>query len=241
MDKGVRAFSIQTPIFHAGDDLNSYLAQNLKVSLEGKVLAITSKLVSLAENRLVAKSAISKKDLVKSEADHYLCEGGYGAELTIKHGFLFASAGIDESNSETDSYILLPKDPYKSAEQIYLFLKNKFALNNFGVILTDSHSMPFRRGVTGIALAHWGFKATKSLIGQKDLFDQELKFTHVDVADSLASMAVFTMGEAADASPLAIVEGAEVEFQKKSSSSEIQISPKDDLYAPLFKAFLKNT
>jgi coenzyme F420-0:L-glutamate ligase len=249
MKSKISVSAVPTELFHAGENLFAFLKKTLEgggtpatatagpITLEGKILAITSKIVSLAENNLVSKS-ISKKKLVQKEADHYLCEGGYNTELTIKHGFLFASAGIDESNSETDEYILLPKNPYQSAEKIHRYLKETFHLKNFGVILTDSHSMPFRRGVTGIALSHWGFRATNSLIGHKDLFGNELKFTHVDVADSLASMAVFVMGEANDCTPMALIDGAKVEFTTSTSASEIQIAPTDDLYFPLFQPFL---
>ena len=173
------------------------------------------------------------------KADHYLCEGGFGAELTIKHGILIPSAGIDESNSESGDYILFPERPFESAQAIHQFLKKTFGVKNLGVILTDSHSMPLRRGVTGISLAHWGFKATTSLVGQADIFKKPLKFTHVDVADSLAVMAVFVMGEADDCTPLAVISDAKVEFSESSLESEIRIEPENDLYYPLLAPYLK--
>src|ERR1700676_1097976 len=88
--------SIKTSVFHVGDDIFAFLKANLqKTDLEGKVLAITSKIVSLAEKRTVNKSEISKLDLVKREADIYIGPGGFGAELTVKHGILIPSSGID--------------------------------------------------------------------------------------------------------------------------------------------------
>ncbi|RYG66695.1 cation:proton antiporter, partial [bacterium] len=76
------------------------------------------------------------------------------------------------------------------------FLRKEFSLKNLGVVLTDSHSSPLRLGVTGLSLAHWGIRGTQSLVGAPDIFGKELKFTSVNVVDSLATMAVFTMGEA---------------------------------------------
>jgi dihydrofolate synthase / folylpolyglutamate synthase len=191
-NEAIEIKAIRTEIFPVGGDIFSFLKQYTKnESLEGKVLAVTSKIVSLAESRIVKKESISKRELVQREADHYLCEGGFGVELTIKHGILIPSAGIDESNSETGDYILFPEDPFASAHAIWKFLKKEFSLENFGVILTDSHTMPLRGGVTGISLAHWGVRATNSLVGQPDIFRRPLKFTKVDVVDSLASMAVF--------------------------------------------------
>lgn len=230
------AEAIPTKIFKPGDDLGAFLIEHLRhEKLEGRVLAITSKIVSLAENRLVANTGQSKLDLIKQEADTYLCAGGHGSHLTIKHGILIPSAGIDESNSEDGAYILFPEDPYESARQIWSRLRDELALTNFGVIVTDSHTMPLRRGVTGIGLAHWGFRATRSLVSHPDLFGRLLKFTHVDVLDALASAAVFTMGEADDGTPLALVDAPALEFTTQSSAIEIAIEVETDLYAPLLQ------
>ena len=232
---------VKTDVFHAGDDLNAFLLKHLKgQSLDGKVLCITSKIVSLAENQLLSKEGISKCELVEREAEHYLCEGGYGSELTIKHGILIPSAGIDESNSESDKYILFPKDPFASAAKIGAFLRQQFSVKNFAVIITDSHTMPLRRGVTGISLAHWGLKGTRSLVGQPDIFKRPLKFTHVDVVDALAASAVFVMGEADDCNPLALVAEAQVEFTDSTNADEIRIEPDLDMYYPLLSPYLKN-
>lgn len=123
----VSAQAIETEIFHAGGDLPALLETHLsKAQLEGNVLAITSKIVSLSENRIVARAALEKSDVIKREADHYLCPGTHGAHLTIKHGLLIPSAGIDESNSETGGYILYPEFPYASAQKIHADLKMKF-------------------------------------------------------------------------------------------------------------------
>jgi dihydrofolate synthase / folylpolyglutamate synthase len=236
--KSVSVESVKTNVFHLGDDLFQFLKENLKgKDLEGKVIAITSKIISLAEKRTVNKTEIAKLDLIKREADVYIGPGGYGAELTIKHGILIPSSGIDESNAEEDFYILFPEKPYESAKKIWNFLKKEFKLKNCAVILTDSHTTPLRRGVTGISLAHWGFKATRSLIGKGDLFGRELKFTHVDLVDAMASMAVLIMGEADDSVPLALISGVKLEYSEVSSGEEIKMDPKNDLYHPLLKNF----
>jgi dihydrofolate synthase / folylpolyglutamate synthase len=235
----VQIRAIKTSVFHQGQDLFAFLDAHLsRTLLEGNILAITSKIISLAENRVRAHD-IPKVDLVKREAEHYLGEGGHGAHLTIKHGILIPSAGIDESNSETGDYILFPENPYASAEKISKHLKTKFRLRQLGVVLTDSHTTPLRRGVTGISLAHWGIRGTEALVGQPDLFERKLKFTHVNVVDSLAAMAVFLMGEADDSTPLAVIEGAKVEFTDSTSKEEITIEPEADLYFPLLGPHLR--
>jgi F420-0:gamma-glutamyl ligase len=238
MDIHVRA--VKTGIFCRGNDLNDFLEKNLgSLSLEGKVLAVTSKIVSIAENRLVPFSAGTKKELIKKEADTYLCEGSFGVELTIKHGILIPSAGIDESNSESGDYIIYPSNPYQSALALGSFLKKKFHLKDFGIILTDSHSTPLRKGVIGISLAHWGFVPTSSLVGQPDLFNKPLQFTSVDIADSLAAVAVLAMGEANECTPLALISSPKIVFNETSSEHDIRIEPEKDLYFPLLSPYLK--
>jgi coenzyme F420-0:L-glutamate ligase len=230
----IEAAAIQTGIFPPNGDLLAFLLEHVKpVAREGAVLAITSKIVSLAEGRIVPAGSISKRELVKREADVYLGDAGYGVELTIKHGLISASAGIDESNSGTGDFILFPENPYASAARIGQALRQALGIQRFGVIITDSHTTPLRRGVTGVSLAHWGIRATRSLGGPPDIFARPLKFTHVNVVDALATMAVFVMGEADDRCPLALVSGARVEFTSEGRAEEIVIEPAQDIYYPL--------
>jgi F420-0:gamma-glutamyl ligase len=235
----LKAKAIQTSIFKRGEDLIPFLIDNLNgEELENTVLAVTSKIISIAEGQLISPETISKADLVKKEADHWLGIGGYGVELTIKHGLLIPSAGIDESNSQNGDYILFPQNPYASAQKIWQALKNHFQLDCFGVVITDSHTLPMRLGVTGVALAHWGFKATKSYVGQEDIFGRKLKFTYIDLVDALAGVAVLLMGEGQEQQPLALVSGIKLEYTTHSEPSEVSIELEKDLYYPMLKALL---
>jgi F420-0:gamma-glutamyl ligase len=200
---------LRTSVFHLGQDLNRFVLQSLPDGLrEGAILAITSKIVSLAESRVVARSEASKRELVIAEADHDLGEVAFECRLTIKHGLFIPSSGIDESNSERDEFILYPKDPLGSAQRLYDFLAETFKLRTFGVLMTDSHTLPLRQGVTGIALAYWGFHGVRNLVGQTDLFGRTLRMTQMDLADGLAAAAVMMMGEATETCPLALIENA---------------------------------
>lgn len=228
---------IPTSVFHFQDSLTDFIVDHLqdRKLQNGDVLAITSKIVSLAEGRLIEKSKIPEKEaLIREEADVYIGKGAYECHLTIKHGLLIPSAGVDESNSESDSYILFPKDPFASAEEIYFQLKERLGLERFGILITDSHTTPLRRGVTGIALAHFGFKGVKSLIQQKDIFGRPLQFTYINHADALATMAVYLMGEANEQIPMVILRGrSDLEFSTADTRSDCLIPAQDDLYLPL--------
>lgn len=230
--------ALSTKIYHMEEDFDDFLVKNLEGVLEeGQILAVTSKIVSLSENRVIPKSAIDKESLIKKEADHYLGEIEYGCHLTIKQGLLIPSSGVDESNAEGDFYILYPLNPFLSARKIYDTVKCKFHLNKIGVLLTDSHTRPLRRGVLGTALAYYGFKGVENKIGTRDLFNRELKMTQINVADALAVAATLTMGEGNESRPLAIIK-APVEFGKWPDNNELRMPLEEDLYKPLLQKSL---
>lgn len=232
-------YPLRTSIFRGGD-LSEFIFNSVEKSFvkEEMVLAVTSKIVSIAENRLVPTSSINKEHLVKQEADVFFGEIGYGCFLTIKDGLLIPSAGIDESNSASGDFILYPKDPFASAEKLWKELKTKWNLDKLGVILTDSHTSPLRRGVTGVALSFWGFEPLRKMVGTKDLFGRELKMTNMNLVDGMATAAVLMMGEGAESTPLALVSGLDLEFCSHSSAKSLSIPLKEDLYAPLLENYL---
>lgn len=232
---------LETRVFHPGDDLVQFIISHVPTQLvrEGLIVAVTSKIVSVAEGRLVPAGAIDKRELVERESDHYLGEIGYGVHLTIKHGLLIASAGIDESNSETGSYILYPTDPYASARALRAPLSHHWGLKRLGVLITDSKTTPLRSGTTGVCLSYAGFRAINNMIGTPDLFGRELRMTRVNAADGLAAAAVLTMGEGRERRPLALIENAEVEFTSEIDPTEIQIPLEEDLYFPMLRGLVK--
>ncbi|MES3037342.1 MAG: coenzyme F420-0:L-glutamate ligase [Bdellovibrionota bacterium] len=234
-------YPVKTSIFRDGN-LADFIIREVPKNLiqERMVLAVTSKIMSLAEGRLFPHGEIEKVDLVKKEADTFLGEIGYGCFLTIKEGLLIPSAGIDESNSETGHYILYPQDPFASTEKLWKSLREAWGLKNLGIVLTDSHTTPLRRGVSGISLAHWGFKALRRMVGSKDLFGRELLMTNMNLADGLATSAVMMMGEGAECCPLAIIKGFDLEFCETTDKDELRIPLAEDLYSPLLtKSLIK--
>jgi dihydrofolate synthase / folylpolyglutamate synthase len=115
-------------------------------------------------------------------------------------------------------------------------------LKELGIIITDSHTQPLRRGVTGIGIAHWGFNAVQTRVGTRDLFGRELKMTFINALDALAVAAVFVMGEGDESSPLALIEGAKVQFKSGTSTpDEVQIRWEEDLYRPLFSRWIEKS
>lgn len=235
--KTFKVQAIETPIFRPGDHLAEFIIQALdsyKVP-EKSILVVTSKLFSLVEGLMVKLDSEDKESLIKHESDQYIGKGVHDFHLTIKHGLLMPSAGIDQSNSPENDHLLLPRDPYKSLEDLWPVLREQWKLKQLGLLMTDSHTTPLRRGVTGVGLAHWGFKAVRDCRGELDLFDRELKVTTINNVDALSASAVWAMGEGADQCPLALIEGASLEWTDSSSHQEIQIPFKEDLYNILFE------
>lgn len=223
-------------------DLFKILDKYLSKLKEKSVVAVTSKIVSITEGRFVSMCGTNKDELIKQESQLYLPreQSKYNISFAIINNMLAAAAGIDESNGNWH-YILWPKNPQKSANEICSYLKKRFKVKNVGVIITDSRTMPMRWGVTGVALSYSGFKPLKDYIGKKDLFGRKFQFEKTSVIDSLATAASVVMGEGAEQTPLAIIDDLPfVEFQDRNPTEkelkELCISIEEDLYGP----FLKN-
>lgn len=229
-------------------DVLQILDRYIKKLPEKSVVAVTSKIVSICEGRIIRAQRLefgiqnkkNQKDrLVEKEADLYLPRhmSKYDFMISIKRGIFTASAGIDESNGN-GFYVLWPKDPQKSVNQIRKWLKSRFNLENVGAIITDSKTTPLRWGVTGVAIAHSGFLALNSYVGKPDVFGRIMQVEKLNVADSLATSAVSVMGEGNEQTPLAIIEDIPfVQFQRRNPTKKelenLKISIEDDLYAPI--------
>ena len=224
------------------NDLFKLLDKYILKLHEKSVLAITSKIVSITEGRLVKMSVADKDKLIKKESQFYLPreENQYNVGFAISRNMLAASAGIDESNGN-GYYILWPKNPQKTVNKVKTYLKKRFHLKNIGVIITDSKTTPLRWGVTSIALAYSGFKPLKNYIGKKDIFGRKFEFEKLSIIDSLASSASLVMGEGNEQTPMAIVSDIPfVKFQDRNPTKkeleELNIDMDTDLYGPFLKS-----
>ena len=98
-----------------GEDIYSVLDKHLETFRENTILAVTSKIISICEGRVVKIGNIDKKQLVERESEYFLPpkESKYNITLTIKNDLLVPTAGIDESNGN-GYYILWPADSQKT-------------------------------------------------------------------------------------------------------------------------------
>lgn len=218
------------------DDLWDALDPALPRLQDGDVVAITSKVVAIHQGRCVATNAVAdKEDLVAQEADRWIPKASskYGITLAIKGGTLIASAGIDASNA-CGHYVLWPSDPWGAAREIAVRLKQKHALSQFGIILTDSHCIPLRRGTVGISIGCFGFEPLFDYRGQPDIFGRPLEVTMSNQADAMAAAAVGLMGEGAECIPAVVIRNwPGLTFSDTDHRQTFLIPADEDIFAPL--------
>lgn len=227
------------------DDLLAAIRDAVPRIEEKNVLAITSKVVSIWQGRCVAKTKYPDKDeLIKKEADKYLPREHtpHGWIMhTIKNNLFIPSAGIDESNAG-GYYILWPCDAKKTAREIGQWARKTYGVKDLGIVITDSHTIPLRRGTLGISLAHWGFMPIRDYRGEKDIFGREFMIQVADIADGLAAAAVLAMGEGRETTPLAVVtdvpfiDFTDTPYAPTKPFSSFEIEEEEDLYYPLLSS-----
>lgn len=242
----MKVIPYKTPIVHVGDDLFHILEANLPQLHEGDVVVVTSLIVGLCEKAVVKvpddATHEDKYELVKKEAEYYIdhSHSKYHLMLTIKRQILAMNAGIDQSNAD-GYYVLWPKDPQRTVNAIWHWLRKTYHLERVGVILSDSKTYPLRWGVIGTAIAQCGFTALNDMRGKPDLFGRLMIMTQINVADALAAAAVFEMGETNEQTPLAVISDlSSVAFQDRPPTlqelKDQAISLDDDAFAPILQS-----
>jgi dihydrofolate synthase / folylpolyglutamate synthase len=225
------------------DDLYEVLGTHLPPLEEDDVLLVTSKVVAIHQGRCIPKGDVPDKDaLMRSEAESYIerdMTALYPIMLTIKHHTLIASAGIDESNAN-GHYILWPEHIQQTAQEIWQHVRKIRNITNLGVIITDSHSLPLRWGVLGVAIGFFGFEPTTDLRGKSDIFGRVLTMTRQNIPDAIAGLGVLMMGEANECTPMLVARGLDfVTYTDKDRSEEFWVDQKDDMFGKLLDVFEK--
>ena len=236
--------AVKTHPVNPNEDLFSILDRYLPKIEERTVVAVTSKIVSLCEGAVIPLSDVpSKEALVREHAEYFLEHSEpnpHKVFLTIKNKILIPFAGIDESNGN-GNYIFYPKDVFHSAKIIWEHLKKRDGVSELGVLITDSHTAPLRRGVTGIGLSWCGIAPLRKYIGSNDLFGRTLRLTSSNNVDALSTAAVFVMGEGCECTPLALItEVPGIQFVPNPPSAaeqdEVSISLEEDVYGPVLRS-----
>jgi coenzyme F420-0:L-glutamate ligase/coenzyme F420-1:gamma-L-glutamate ligase len=222
-------FAVHTGMIKTGHNIADTILQSLvKEGLRiesGDIIAVTSKVISVSEGRIVELKKISpsrralslsKKynvmpeltELILREADRII--GGMdGVILTLKDNILLANAGIDRKNAGPDNAVLHPIDSSSAANSIREYVLEKTG-RKVGVIVTDTRTQPLRIGTIGVAIGVSGFEPIIDEIGKPDLFSRPLRITKRALADQLATAAEILMGETNECVPAVLIRGAPV-------------------------------
>jgi len=235
---GLAVFGLDgVPEVTAGDDLAGLIATAAARSPEtalvtGDVVVVTQKVVSKAEDRLVAvdpDDPLSHKPLVERESVRVLRRRGDLIISETAHGFVCANAGIDLSNVEAGFAALLPVDSDRSARRIRDGLRHRAGVD-VAVIVSDTFGRPWRRGVTDVAIGCAGIAAVVDLRGTADALGREMQVTEVAVVDEIAAAADLVMGKASGI-PVAVVRGVDASWLRRGSvRDEIVRRPAEDLF-----------
>jgi coenzyme F420-0:L-glutamate ligase/coenzyme F420-1:gamma-L-glutamate ligase len=184
-----------------GDDLASLLAERVELA-DGDVVLVTSKAVSKAEGRVVAGT---RDDALPGETARVVARRGPTTIVRTHHGLTLAAAGIDASNVEPGSVVLLPVDPDGSARAIRARLL-ELTGRTVGVVVTDTAGRAWREGQTDLAVGAAGLRVLDDHTGRRDAYGNELVVTAPAVADELAGAAELAQGKLGGR-PCAVVRG----------------------------------
>ncbi|MGZ8579567.1 MAG: coenzyme F420-0:L-glutamate ligase [Actinomycetota bacterium] len=216
------------PEVTSGDDLARILADPLRElgARDGDVLAVTQKIVSKAEGRLVPDA--EREGWIERETARVVARRGDLVIAETRHGFVCANAGVDRSNVAEGFATLLPDDPDRSAETLRRALSELLHVDHLPVIITDTFGRPWREGLVDVAIGVAGMPASLDLRGDVDHAGRELEATVVAVADQVAAAAGTVMGKAARV-PAALVRGIAVP-REPGSAHDLVRAPGTDLF-----------
>ena len=232
---------IRTRVLHPPkDNLIDVLNSSLTDLTNGDVVIITSKVVSIHEGRCVPIEGTDKEKLIREEATSLFYPTWRSVPITITNNALISASGIDESNGE-GYYVLLPKDAFESARMLRAHLMEQYHLTTLGVVITDSHSLPFRYGAMSIAIGCWGFEPIENHIGRTDLFGRVMQYSKTNIPDSIAAAATLVTGECDESQPIAIARGIQnLAWSENDPRPSFFIPYEDDIYRDLFTGFKKS-
>ncbi len=207
--------SLEALILRASDNRGMSL-------LSGDILVISSKVVSKSEGRVVRGEEVSVSDKAAAIAKangfdpvhvqialHEASEVIRDVKVLITEthsGLVCNFSGVDRSNTEEGTYVLLPSDPDASAARIRSELE-KHTGAELAVIISDTQGRPWRKGSINVAIGCAGISPFKMNAGKRDLYGRELKRSTVCQVDELCALAENLMGQANERTPFVLIRG----------------------------------
>jgi len=217
------------PEIHPGDDLAAILGDALDGLLaDGDIVAVTSKIVSKAEGRVVR--AADREQAITDETVRVVATrahpGGVTRIVENRLGMVAAAAGVDSSNTAAGTVLLLPLDPDASALRLRTALEERFGLR-IGVVVTDTLGRAWREGQTDVAIGSSGVRLLDDLRGTLDSQGRRLDVALPAVGDEIAAAADLVKGKAG-ALPVAVVRGLARLLDRDAPGARVLIRPAEN-------------
>lgn len=190
-----------------GDDLAHALTALTPIS-EGDILAVSQKVISKQEGRLVnledvspgpqaaALAAELDRDprlvelILEESAEVVRTDAERGILITeTRHGFICANAGIDSSNAPgEETVVLLPEDSDRSARRLRAGIGEACGARP-AIVISDSFGRAWRLGQSEVAIGCAGIEPLDDWRGRADSQGRELSATVIATADQVAAAA----------------------------------------------------
>lgn len=187
-----------------GDDVGELIAEAAPYLRDGDILVVTSKIVSKAEGRV--RRDVGRDEAIAAETTRVVARRGETVIAQTAHGFVMAAAGVDASNTEPGTVVLLPVDPDASASAVRARVRERLGVS-VGVILSDTFGRPWRNGQTDMAVGVAGVTPVLDYRGMADDHGNALEVTVTAVADEFAAAGDLVKGKLAQ-TPVAVIRGA---------------------------------
>ncbi len=234
-----------------GDDLPRLIVAACRGSgidlRSGDVVAVSQKIVSKAENRVVRLGDVvpsplavqiareSGKDprhmevILRESRRVVRMDTARGLLIAENHqGIVCANAGVDRSNAGPGEVVtLLPVDPDASAEALR---KGLMALTGVavGVMITDTLGRPWRKGLVDAAIGLAGLRPLRDDRGKMDRHGYLLHATVLADADAMAAASGLVKGKA-EGVPVAVVRGSRASGET-GRATDVLRPPEEDLF-----------
>ncbi|MCY9785584.1 coenzyme F420-0:L-glutamate ligase [Nocardiopsis sp. EMB25] len=194
------------PEVRPGDDLAALVADAVAASgvplVDGDVLVVTSKIVSKAEGRA---RRMDREEAIDAETVRVVARAGRTRITQTRRGLVMAAAGVDASNVEPGTVLLLPEDPDASARALRAGLRERLGVE-VAVVVSDTFGRPWRVGQTDVAIGAAGLTVLQDLRGATDTHGNVMEATVNAVADEIAGAGELVKGKASGV-PVAVVSG----------------------------------
>jgi coenzyme F420-0:L-glutamate ligase / coenzyme F420-1:gamma-L-glutamate ligase len=158
---------------------------------DGDVVCVTSKVVSKAEGRTLVADRTAA---IVAETRRLVARRGPLQIVVNRLGLTMAAAGVDASNVEPGTVLLLPEDPDGTARRLRAAIARR-AGANVAVIVTDTAGRVWREGQTDLAIGAAGLQVLDDHAGRLDHYGNTLAVTAPAVADEIAGAAELAAGK----------------------------------------------